>query len=80
VTVRIADGVIYLEDHCRVEEAETLLMALQEHREAIVDISRLTRIHLALAQILLAQRPQIRGAPSDPFLLDWLLPLLRSFE
>jgi hypothetical protein len=80
VTVRIADGVLYLEDHCRVEEAEALLVALQEQQAKIIDISRLARIHLALAQILFAQRPQIRGVPSDPFLRNWLLPLLRSAD
>jgi hypothetical protein len=78
--VRIVDGVLHLEDHCRVEEAETLLVSLQEQEVQIVDISRLTRLHLALAQILLAQRPQIRGTPSDPFLHNWLLPLLRPAD
>lgn len=79
MTVRVADNVIHLEDHCRVEEAEALLQALQEGAHT-VDIGRLTRIHLAPVQILLAVGPAVRGIPSEPFLRDWLLPLFKPAD
>lgn len=80
MTVRVADGMIYLEGYCRVEEAEALLLALQEGHAEVVEVGEVTRMHLALAQILLAARPQLRGVPNDPFLRDWLLPLLHTAD
>lgn len=80
MTVRVVGGVVHLEGNCRVEEAETLLLALQNTSAAVVEVSGLTRMHLALAQILIAQRPALRGVPSDPFLRGWLLPLLHSTD
>lgn len=80
MTVRIEGNVIHLEGQCRVEEAEDLLVALQEGNDIVVDVRQLSRLHLSLAQILIAVRPTLCGAPTDPFLRDWLLPLMRTPE
>lgn len=79
MTVRIDQDVIHLEGHCRVEEAEALLIALQEGPGRIVDVGQLARLHLALMQILLAWSPELRGVPVDPFLRDRLLPIMHRY-
>lgn len=80
MTVRIDGDTIHLEGHCRIEEAETLLVALQEDGDRRVELGQLGRLHFALAQILLAIRPKVQGVPTDPFLRNWLLPLLSASE
>ena len=80
MTIRIDGDTIHLEGHCRIEEAETLLVALQENGDRRVELGQLGRLHLALAQILLAIRPKMQGVPIDPFLRDWFVPLFRTSE
>ncbi|MBO9601235.1 MAG: hypothetical protein J7496_01870 [Novosphingobium sp.] len=79
MTVRVADGVIFLEGACPVEDAEPLLLALQDCAAAQVDVSGLERMHLAVAQLLLAAGPAIAGAPEPAFLRDLLLPAIAAF-
>jgi len=67
MSVRIEGTVIHVEGHGPVEDAEPLLAALQENPQRIVDLSRAIRLHTAAVQVLLALRPKIAGAPSDPF-------------
>ncbi|MBV1688162.1 hypothetical protein KRR38_10880 [Novosphingobium sp. G106] len=68
MSVRITDDAIYLEGRCMVEEAETLLAAIQQCPETPIDVSGLQRLHMAVAQVLLALKPTIRGEPPDLFL------------
>lgn len=75
MSVRIASEAIYLEGRCLVEDAETLLVALQQSPGAPVDVSGVQRLHTAVAQILLALTPQLRGKPSDPWLSRHILSL-----
>lgn len=77
MTVRVVDGIIFLEGAPAVEDAEPLLLALQAAPDAVVDIAGASRLHMAIVQLLLATRPAIRGVPTDPFLRDRLLPLLQ---
>ncbi|MES2492490.1 MAG: hypothetical protein V4579_04320 [Pseudomonadota bacterium] len=65
MTVRRDGDVLCLEGRCGAEDAETLLVALQEDPRLVVDASALLRLHLAVAQVLLACKPQIRAAPPD---------------
>ena len=65
MTVRREGGSLYLEGRCGAEEAETLLVALQEAPELTIDASRLTRMHLAVAQVLLVCQPRVIAAPRD---------------
>ncbi|WP_260924641.1 hypothetical protein [Novosphingobium sp. 9] len=68
MTVRKTDDAILLEGRCGVEDAETLLLALQDAPEAVVDATAVQKLHMAVAQVLLALRPTIRGAPEPPSL------------
>lgn len=78
MSVRIADNTICLEGRCLVEDAETLLLALQEAPGSPVDVSGVQRMHMAVAQILLAARPPLRGRPEDPFVVRHILQILDS--
>lgn len=69
-------GVIRLEGRCRLEDAEMLLNLISEDRKRPVDLAACTYMHTAIAQLLLALRPEISGEPDDPFLRHHLLPLL----
>jgi hypothetical protein len=77
MSVRLDQNVIHLEGACPVGDAETLLAALRELPDADVDLGAVTRLHLALVQVLLAASRNVRGVPVDPFLRDHVLPLLR---
>ena len=69
---------ILLEGACSVEEAETLLGLLLAEPEAVVDWSGCTKLHTAVAQVLLARRPPVRGVCRDAFLARWLGPRLAT--
>jgi anti-anti-sigma regulatory factor len=66
-----ADGII-LQGRCAVEDAETLLAAIQDNPKHIVDLSAVTKLHTAVLQILLAVAPPLRGKPKDRFLREVL--------
>ncbi|WHO39365.1 hypothetical protein PMI04_001835 [Sphingobium sp. AP49] len=68
MTVRQTEDAIVLEGRCGVEDAEGLLLALQEHPGAVVDAAGVQKLHMAVAQILFALRPAIRSMPDSPFL------------
>lgn len=75
MTVRREGDVVWLEGACRVEEAETVVGLLGAGMRT-VDLSRCQALHAAVAQVLLAFRPALRGAPEDLFLREHLLPAL----
>jgi hypothetical protein len=68
MTLRIDAEAIHVTGHCPIEEAEALLCALQDHPQAPVDLTGLTRAHLAIVQLLLSVRPRLIGAPADALL------------
>jgi hypothetical protein len=75
MSVRVASGVVHLVGNCPVEDAEPLLVALLDGCTD-VDLGAASRLHMAVAQLLVARRPAIVGVPSDPFLARHLLPVL----
>lgn len=77
MSVRVVDGVIHLAGSCPVEDAEPLLAALLDGC-AQVDLSGATRMHMAVAQLLVARRPAIAGVPPDPFIARHVLPLVED--
>lgn len=77
MSVRVEGEVIYLAGRCVAEDAETLLVALQEGQGRPVDLSRVQRMHLAVAQVLLAARPMVRGCPDNAFLAGHFVNLLQ---
>jgi hypothetical protein len=76
VTVRAFPDGIALEGNCPAEDAEALLGLLIENAGSMVDLAECGSVHTAVAQVLLAARPAIRGVPADPLLADWILPQL----
>lgn len=81
MSVRVnSAGTICLEGHCGVEDAEQLLIALSHCAGGLVDISRMTKAHLAVAQVLAAARPSLAGKSENAFVRDMLIPALRGSE
>ena len=76
MTVRLDDRAIHLQGDCHVEDAEPLLALLQTEPGRAVDISALGSIHTAVAQLLLAFRPEVVGSNGDKFFESWIKPLL----
>ncbi|AQR72824.1 hypothetical protein [Sphingomonas sp. LM7] len=77
MSVHVEDDVIHLAGRCQAEDAETLLVALQEGPDRIVDLAEVQRMHLAVAQVLLGARPAIRGNPANAFLARHFVNLLQ---
>jgi hypothetical protein len=80
MTVAAQNGVIRLHGRCLVEDAEPLLLALQDDPEATVDLAEASRLHLAVVQILLALRPSVTGTPQDPVVARHLLASLTQIS
>jgi hypothetical protein len=78
MTVSSADGRIHLTGRCLVDDAEPLLLALQENPEAMVDLTGASRLHLAVVQVLLAASARVIGAPEDSLVRDHLFRGLNS--
>lgn len=74
MTIRSENGVIHLEDICPVEEAETLVSALERDAAAVVDLSNCRQLHSAVVQVLIVFAPELRGEPEDLFLRSHLTP------
>jgi hypothetical protein len=80
MTVRLVDNTIYLEGSCRVEDAEPLLQFLHQDEGRIVDLTAADHLHAAVVQILIALQPIVRTGSSDPFVAQWIEPLLMSVQ
>lgn len=76
MSVRIDGDILFLEGRCGAEDAETLLLALQDRPDLAVDASGLSRLHLAVAQILLALRPAIQASPPHQLLAQTIFDRL----
>ena len=77
MSVRQSEDAIILEGRCGVEDAERLLLALQDCPGAVVDAAGVRKLHLAVAQVLLALRPALRAVPDSPiFARNILCPLI----
>lgn len=77
MSVRVEGDVAHLSGRCGAEDAETLLVALQEDGARTVDLEAVQRLHLAVVQVLLAARPSVRGTPANAFLAQHLIDLFR---
>lgn len=80
MTVRVDGQVIFLEDDCHVDQAELLLLRLQEDPARSVDLSRCRHLHSALAQVLLSHGVRVSGEPPDTFLRQFVAPNFQSAE
>ncbi|RZF64122.1 hypothetical protein EWE75_12280 [Sphingomonas populi] len=75
MSVRVEAGMIHLEGRCLVEDAEPLLLALQDNADATVSLAGATRLHMAVVQVLLAARPPLANIPVDLGAARFLLAL-----
>lgn len=79
MSVRLEQGLIYLEGRCPAEDADDLLCALLNLPEAQVDLTGVQRLHMAVVQVLLSASPSIRGKPSGgPLSNDILLHVISN--
>ena len=78
MTVRLDGQTIYLSGECRVEDAEPLVGLLVGSSSVQVDVSGAEGLHTAVIQVLIAFKPTLIGRPANPFLQDWVIPLLQS--
>lgn len=77
MSVRVEEEVIYLSGRCLADDAEALLVALQAGPRRTVDLDGVQRLHLAVAQVLLASGASVRGTPGSRFVSDRILNLLQ---
>ena len=77
MSVEVDNDVVRLSGRCLAEDAEALLVALQEGPERTVDLAGVTRLHLAVVQVLLAARRPVAGVPEQGFAARHLLNLLQ---
>ena len=68
MTLRSEQGRIVLEGRCRIEDAETLLSALQLSPDSVVEIDAAETLHTAVLQVLMAAKPIITGISRHEFL------------
>lgn len=77
MTVRRApSGEVELVGDCPIAEAEILLGLLLENPDAAVDWRGCEGAHTAVVQVLIASGRPVLGPPVDPFLSQWVEPLL----
>ncbi len=67
---------VRLVDTCGAEDALELVDWLSKEERPAVDLAACTNMHPALLQTLLAFKPAISAGPTDPFITQWILPLL----
>lgn len=77
MSVRVEQETIRLTGRCLADDADPLLVALQEAPWRTVDLAGATRMHLAVVQVLLAAHPRIAGIPDNAFLARYLINLLQ---
>jgi hypothetical protein len=77
MTVTVSpDGAILLQGICTLDDAELLLRSLSDDPRAPVDWTGCGHVHTAIVQVLMAARPRIIGAPTNPFLRQHLAALV----
>lgn len=80
MTIQVKGKLLKLVDSCPVEDAETLHEKLLEKPELNLDLSQCQHMHAAVLQVLMLQPRAIKRPPEDPFLKQWIMPLLVRAE
>lgn len=78
MTVRMEQGVIFLEGHCPSGDADELLQNLLSYPGAYVVWRTCESAHTAVIQVLLAARREVRGPPHSAFLASVASALTRK--
>ena len=77
MSVRLdTEGTIRLEGSCSIEDAESLVQLRLQHPAAPVDWSACDHAHTAVVQVLLVDKPTMKGPPADLFLKTWVEPAM----
>lgn len=76
----LSGNVARFADVCTVEEALDLLEWARQNTPPRVDLGACTHLHTALLQVLMASDARIVAPPEDPFLKQWITPLLARTE
>jgi len=74
MTISVDKKVAMLIGRCGAEDAEPLLLALQDDPGLVIDVGAATRLHTAVVQILVALKPAMRGHRAHPMLQLFILP------
>jgi hypothetical protein len=69
---------VALVDHVTIDEVEPLAQWLRDVAQPSVNLRACTHLHTAALQALLAARVRVSAAPADPFLAEWVAPLLAN--
>jgi hypothetical protein len=67
---------VVFSESCGADEALELAEWLAKQKRPKAHLAACAHLHAALLQTLLAYKPSISAAPTDPFLRRWVLPLL----
>jgi hypothetical protein len=70
------NGTIVLEGRCPVEDAEPLLQLLEATPQASCDWTQCSHVHTAVLQVLLMARPTLVGPCGDPWVEQWIRPIV----
>jgi hypothetical protein len=76
VPVTLSRNVATLSGVVSVDDAEPLAQWLRDTARPKVKLAGCIHLHTAVLQALLAARPSIASAPTEPFLARWIFPLL----
>ena len=73
MSVRRQDGIIFLEEHCSVEDAESLARLLEDYL-GVIDWTGVRKLHTAVVQMVLQAGLPVHGPCGDPFVARWIEP------
>lgn len=76
MSVILDAGKIVLRNDCPIEDAEPLLVFLQNNPDCPIDIEGATNLHAAVLQVLMAFKRDLFGRSRDSFLQEWVVPVI----
>ena len=76
MSIVLKKQVAALEDQCSIEEAETLLEWFIDKPKGKVNCKKLTHLHSAILQVLMAKQPAVSAWPDDENIKRILMSVL----
>ncbi len=70
--IRTNDNIVFLEDHCPIEEAEALHEILKEIDAPVFDLTGASYLHTAIVQLVMASPGTVRVTQPDKVLVACL--------
>jgi hypothetical protein len=78
VPLKLDDRTATLAGIITVDDAEAFAAWLRSTTEPMVDLRDCTRLHTAVFQAILAFKPTVTVGPTDNYLAEYVLPMLRT--